>query len=117
MRYFFMAIVGVLNLQCSDKDINEQNNECGFDYPASFSSIEQLECGRGPEGENLCFWSLAFYAQTFDWFYSDIAEQGTYECVNQTIIATSNIGNQYEGTYNPQNQTLLWETVEYQLDE
>ena len=116
MKYSFLVLIGFTQVSCSDKEPKNQTN-CPFEQSASFSSAEKLECGSGSEGENLCFWSLAFYDNSFEWFYSDIAEEGTYECTDNQLIGQTNVGNIYQGIYNPQTKQLTWESITYNMDE
>ena len=78
----------------------------------TFTSLEELECGRTPEGIATCRWQLTFDIGTaavsqFAWTYSDVSEAGQVTCVDNTITATAS-GRTIRGTFDPASLRLDW---------
>jgi hypothetical protein len=62
----------------------------------TFTSVNELECGRGPNGPVPCHWQVAFAigdtaTSDITWSYSDVAETGKATCRDRTVTAT--LGN------------------------
>lgn len=77
-----------------------------------FLSVEELECGIGPKGPVLCNWRLTFNVDgTYEWFYSDIGDNGTYICADGVITVVRNPG--LVSDYDPKTQILEWDGVDY----
>jgi hypothetical protein len=81
---------------------------------AQFLSVGERECGLGPEGPEMCHWSVSFEGGGFSWSYSDVVETGTYECDDGEITASGN-GSTYQGSYDPDTGTLTWDGFDYLL--
>lgn len=86
----------------------------------TFQSIEELECGRTPEGVALCRWQVAFEISTatnseFAWTYSDVGEAGRAVCNGNSITATSGGGRAITGSFDRATQRLVWAGVAYDL--
>lgn len=64
-------------------------NGCGMLAGLSFESIDEHECGLGPDGGvALCHWGISFTgATTFTWRHSDYIDAGSYTCSANTITA------------------------------
>lgn len=82
---------------------------CSFTEPASFSSVEQLECGISPDGVSYCNWSVNFDNGEFQYRLSDYILVGTYTCDGDTVTATDNGNTSYTGTYDPTTGQLSWD--------
>lgn len=78
----------------------------------TFLSIEELECGLGPKGVELCSWSVAFdEAGEYLWMYSDLGEGGSYSCDGGVITLGNNPS--LEAVYDAETGILTWDGVEY----
>lgn len=86
-----------------------QPSDCFFVEPASFSSVELLECGLTPDGVGYCHWSLSFDQGTFTWFHSDVGEIGTYTCSGDSFTTEQG----YSGTFDPSTGVLTFEGQAY----
>lgn len=85
--------------------------DCGFVVGRTFTSIEELECGLGPKGPELCNWSVAFaFDGTFMWMHSDVGEGGSYACADGTITITD--GPMVDVEVNA--DILTWDGVQYE---
>jgi hypothetical protein len=78
----------------------------------SFSSVELLEIGLGPDGAEMGHWDIFFTETTWAWSYSDVSDAGDYTCVNGDLTATGAAA--YEGHYDPSTGRLVWDGVEYE---
>lgn len=81
----------------------------------TFSSVEELECGLGPKGVELCNWTIVFEENgDYLWQYSDVGQGGTYTCEDGVIT----VGNDpaLEVSYDPASGILTWDGVEYVAD-
>src|SRR5687767_9033858 len=92
--------------------VEQQNGACFALEGRTFSSVNQLECGRTPDGVARCNWTLSFStrdtdASDFAWSYSDVSEHGRVECRGQSISAEAAHGTVF-GTFDPAMQTLTW---------
>lgn len=79
---------------------------------ATFASIEELECGLGPMGVELCSWTIVFEEDgDYLWQYSDVGQGGTYTCEGGVIT----VGNDpmLDASYEPASGILTWDGVEY----
>lgn len=82
---------------------------CAFAEPASFNSVEQLECGISPDGVSYCNWNVSFDNGEFQYRLSDYILIGTYTCDGNTVTAVDNGNNSYTGTYDPSTGQLDWD--------
>ena len=98
-----------------EEEIEEEiDDNCAFELPAYFISIEELEVGLGPEGVVLGHWSIIFQEDgIYEWNYSDVTEFGEFSC-NQDIISHSSYEGMTQSVYNIQSETLHWGDVTYQ---
>ena len=87
--------------------------DCFFSEPATFLSVEELECGQSPDGIALCHWRITFDNGMFDWFYSDVVEMGSYTCEGSNITSSGN-GAIYTGSFS--NDILIWDGIEYKAE-
>jgi len=87
--------------------------ECGLILGRTFTSLEQLECGLGPNGPELCNWSVAFALDgTFVWMHSDVGEGGNYGCAAGTISIAD--GPMVDVSYDADADILTWDGVQYE---
>lgn len=80
----------------------------------TFRSLEDQECGLGPDGPVLCRWTLSFGDETYDWSYSDVAESGTVTCVDNELVGTSSGGAARQGTFQRPTARVRWEGQSYE---
>lgn len=97
--------------------VEQQEGACIALEDRRFESINELECGRTPEGVALCKWSLDFgmrddASSTFHWQYSDVGELGQIECHGVTINSLDG-SRAVTGSFDPVTQTLVWEGQTY----
>jgi hypothetical protein len=81
-----------------------------------FTSINELECGLGPNGPTSCKWTLAFapsdpIASEFSWQYSDVGESGLASCNHATVKA--NGAREITGSFDALTQRLTWDGQVY----
>jgi hypothetical protein len=87
--------------------------DCGLVLGRTFTSLEELECGLGPDGVELCNWTVAFdFDGTFIWMHSDVGEGGTYACADGAITVTD--GPQIVVDYDVDADILTWDGVQYE---
>lgn len=79
----------------------------------TYLSIEQHECGQGPNGPVMCNWSIRFSAGAFDWSYSDIGTSGTYTCDGAQISGIA-AGSTFAGALDSETRVLTWNGIDYQ---
>ena len=103
--------------EASEEEIEEEiDDNCAFEIPAHFISIEEREVGLGPEEVVLGHWSIIFKEDAiYEWNYSDITEFGTFSCY-ENIISHSSYEGMTQSIYDIQTETLLWGDVTYQHD-
>ncbi|MDP2312762.1 MAG: hypothetical protein Q8P41_07640 [Pseudomonadota bacterium] len=88
--------------------------DCGaILWDETFRSIDELECGLGPDGPVLCHWTLAFGTGTYTWDYSDISESGTVTCADNELTGASSGGTPRQGTVHRTTNRVTWEGVAY----
>jgi len=78
----------------------------------TFSSVDELECGRTPDGPAHCRWQVTIdigdaASSEFTWFYSDVAETGSLTCVGDGITAATP-SRMIPVTFDRANQRLEW---------
>src|SRR3989344_8948600 len=57
-------------------------DNCGLNG-LTFNSVEPQLLGEGPDGSvNLGYWTISFDNGTYQRFYSDVGENGTYSCAD-----------------------------------
>ncbi|MFO7567676.1 MAG: hypothetical protein R6X02_33855 [Enhygromyxa sp.] len=87
------------------------DNACALVLDRVYTSNEQLECGLGPGGVALCYWSVRFDGEQFVWNYSDISEAGGYDCVDLDLVARPD--GEHLGTVSADGSSLIWSGVGY----
>ena len=97
--------------------VEQQNGACFALEGRTFTSVNQLECGRTPDGVGRCNWTIHFAtrdtdASDFAWSYSDVSEHGRAECRGESIVATAS-NRTVNGTFDPATQTLSWNGETY----
>lgn len=106
---------------CCDACVGEQwlcvdeagLGDCAAIAGRTFTSVEELECGLGPNGVELCNWSVAFgFDGTFTWMHSDVGEGGSYACADGVITVVD--GPMVDVVYDDGNDQLTWDGVLYQ---
>jgi hypothetical protein len=97
--------------RCEWVDIADEDACVALD--GTFKSVDELECGLGPDGVALCRWSLTFTTGTFTWDYSDITDAGSYRCKDGAIAATNGGGSMYAGTVTDEGK-LTFDGVVYE---
>ena len=78
----------------------------------TFSSVNELECGRTPEGVARCRWQLAFdignaASSQFSWTYSDVSDAGQVICSGNTVTAKTG-SRTIRATFDPHTLRLQW---------
>jgi len=82
-----------IHLACVDNQCQTYIGEdCAFLVGRTFLSDEQLECGLGPNGVELCNWTVSFTATMFNYQHSDLGESSDYTCEAGVITAGSYTG-------------------------
>lgn len=88
-------------------------DDCAFLVGKVFLSDEELECGKGPNGVEMCPWQLTFTADTFDHQLSDFGLQGTYTCADGVIDAVDMQQLAHGGTIDAATGELVWDEIVY----
>ena len=88
-------------------------DDCAFLVGKVFLSDEELECGKGPNGVEMCPWQLTFTADTFDHQLSDFGLQGTYTCADGVIDAVDMQQLAHGGTIDAATGELVWDKIVY----
>jgi hypothetical protein len=87
---------------------------CGFEAPATFRSVEEGECGLGPDGVVMCQWTVSFAADgTFSWMYSDLGDSGTWSCSEGELSAQRGGGQAISVSFDAGTGVLTWDGVAY----
>src|SRR5688572_17231212 len=113
MRWTWIVLVTACTGGMHDPStVEQQNGACFALEGRTFTSVQQLECGRTPDGVAKCNWTLTFAnrdadASEFAWSYSDVSEHGRAECRGQSIIATA-AGRTVTASFDPSSQMLSW---------
>lgn len=89
-----------------------QTDTCEVIDGQTYWSVDELECGLGPEGVVTCNWSIEFLAGVFLWSYSDIGETGSYTCEGDDIIGMAG-GREVQGFLDRTSGELTWDGVLY----
>ena len=98
--------------QDSAEELNPED-VCFIEEPMLFVSVEEHECGLGPEGVNYCHWALEFDRAQFSWQYSDVYEEGAYSCEGNSVIGHPDGQLSFLGEYDPAGAILVWDSVNY----
>jgi len=119
----FISVFTIIQTACDDKaDTATQESpiedsappvpaDCFFGESASFQSVEELECGLGPEDVVYCHWTIQFNEGEFIWAYSDVTQSGMYGCSGNLVTAesgTQSIVGSYEGGI------FTWDDIPYE---
>jgi hypothetical protein len=113
------ADTDTLDTDAVDTDIADTDavdtdlDACSAISGRTFASVEELECGLGPNGVALCHWHLTLSADgSWTWQHSDYGESGTWTCADG-VVSGSGLSN-YTGTYDLGTGTLSWDGHDYQ---
>lgn len=91
-------------------------DECPFEVARVLRSLEQLECGLGPDGETLCFWTVTIQESGgWTWSYSDVGETGGWTCDDGPSAFRSG-GEDIALSWDADACVMTWEGVEYAPD-
>ena len=83
---------------------------------SAWGSVDELECGLGPDGVALCHWRLSFTTDgAFTWRYSDVGEGGRWACAGEALTATTDGGRVLAATLVDASH-LTWDGVAYLRD-
>ena len=98
--------------------VEQQEGACIALEGRRFESVNDLECGRSPNGAALCKWKLDFSPRddestTFQWTYSDVGDTGHIECDGATITSITASPHQVSGSFDAITQKLVWEDQTY----
>jgi hypothetical protein len=81
----------------------------------TYASVEELECGVGPGGPDLCKWTIEFDTSGhFAWYFSDTMESGSYYCNGLTVVATG-ASMSFQSTLDPVTGVLTWDGEDYEV--
>jgi len=77
----------------------------------TFRAVDPMECGLGPDGPELCHYTLEFRAHDttrtgFAWSHSDVQEGGWVTCAGDAIL---DLDLRYEGHLDEQTMELVWD--------
>ena len=112
-----MMLVGACGSNASETDAPSAGaRRCEMLEGIQFASLEQRECGLGPNGPELCTWHITFSARDastseFDWSHSDVGESGFVTCDGTAV--EDPMSHAQRGTYDPAKRQLVWEDVTY----
>ena len=75
-----------------------------------WGSVEEQECGLGPDGVVMCTWVVRFTDTGWTWDYSDVTESGAYACDagNLTVPTGETVG-----AWEPTSERLIWRGLPY----
>ncbi len=98
--------------------VEQQEGACVALEGRRFESVNELECGRTPDGVGRCRWRLSFQTRddqssAFAWSYSDVGESGEIECDGAAINSITNAPHTISGSFDPVTQKLVWEDQTY----
>jgi hypothetical protein len=102
----FDPATGILTLD----DVEYQPDAvCEQIVGTTFASVEELECGLGPDGPVPCHWQITFEEDgDYLWMYSDVGEGGTYACHGNLVIS-----GDVDFAFDTATGILTWDGVEY----
>ena len=109
----FLAIGGTFFAACGGTDDANVFDACQEIEGRTYLSVEQYECGLGPDGPELCTWSISFANGEYDWAYSDIGATGSYTCDGAVITGMSS-ATQFDGFLDQETGILTWNSIDYQ---
>jgi hypothetical protein len=78
-----------------------------------FRSVEEHECGIGPNGVEKCRWSISFQEGAFLWNLSDTSSTGSYFFGDGVLSAKVN-GETISATYDGTQDLLTWAEILYE---
>lgn len=115
-----LLLAGCMNELPREEDpSNPSRRACTVLENRSFNSVEQGECGLGPEGPVACNWQITFLPfdaskTRYEWGHSDVAESGFVTCDGDAI--RSDEATLYEGHFST-GLDLIWDDVAYLLSQ
>ena len=99
----------------SDGSTTGAPDACALLVGKTFKSVDELECGLGPSGVELCRWTISFTEASYQHMYSDVGELGTYTCAGGVIMGkSSGLGEDRAGTIDGATGALVWQAVAYE---
>jgi hypothetical protein len=120
------TLLAGMAVSCGDRPSDEDDTAsaddtgsvdwCDLDGTGPFSSVEELECGLAPEGEEaLCHWTVSLLSSMeFVWDHSDVTESGTWVCAGSEVSADLANGDIIDASYNASTGVLTWDGVDYE---
>jgi hypothetical protein len=90
------------------------NDACALVLDQSYSSQEQLECGLGPNGVELCNWIIGFDGSQYTWSYSDVGQSDDYTCAGLDLLSVPE--GEVLGSVSADGAVLTWDGVLYDRD-
>lgn len=111
-----LAVVtcALISAACGGSDTGPMVDACAEVEGQTYASVEQYECGLGPDGTEQCNWTLYFSQGAYEWSFSDIVAVGDYTCDGPVILGTSG-GTDFDGYLDGETGILTWNQIEYQL--
>lgn len=91
---------------CSSEEAGSTANACDYIVGESYSSVDLLDCGAG---RSPCRWQLYFEGdaygnKTYTFNFQDQVVKKSFTCSGLSIRSS----NQELGTYDVENDTILW---------
>jgi hypothetical protein len=93
---------------------NASADACALVLDQSYSSQEQLECGLGPNGPELCNWTISFDGSQYAWHYSDVGQVDDYGCAGLELLSVPD--GEVLGSISADGSLLTWDDVPYNRD-
>ena len=85
---------------------------CDAFVDATFTSIDEYECGIDPDGVVLCNWSISFSAGgDYLWNYSDVGQGGAFACKDGVVSIDNDPSLNI--SYDADSGVLTWDGIEY----
>jgi hypothetical protein len=100
-----------------DGDEYQPDPLCPRVVGTTFVSVEELECGLGPDGPVPCHWQITFEEDgDLVWTYSDVGESGTYACQGGNLLVDGVDVMDGDIAFDPATGILTWDGVEYEVE-
>ena len=95
-------------------DCTDPVEECAIGDGGHFESLDALDCGLGPDGIVYCPWDLLLHANgSFEWYYSDVVESGSWTCDGEIVTGTGVGGRSIPGSFDVGTELLTWDGIDY----
>jgi hypothetical protein len=112
MRVLLLVVVASCTV---DGTITAQQGPCPALEQHTFASVDQLECGLGPDGVSSCTWHLTFDASDqYEWQHSDVGGGGHVTCDGARVTPDS---DNVSATYDDASHALTWDGEVYLLEQ